>query len=362
MAVLVCIDDFERYAFQHLPRNALDYYRSGANDEQTLKDNRLAFSRLRLKPRVLRDVSKRCHETTILGDKIKFPICVSPTAMQRMAHPDGEVATAKAAESVGTAMILSTIATSSIEEIAEGAPSLLKWFQLYIYRDRKITQQLVIRAEKAGYKAIVLTVDTPMFGLRLADARNKFKLPSHLRMKNFDQIGIKSTGVQKAKNESGLNEYAASLFDPSITWKDILWLRQITHLPIIVKAEDALLSLEHGASAIMVSNHGARQLDGVPATIDVLPEIVKAVNGRCEVYLDGGIRTGTDVLKALALGARAVFMGRPLLWGLTYDVCISTISTIISTKYFYVQLLLLLLLQEPNHLSSFQKSGISSYF
>lgn len=316
---LVCLRDFEKYAQKHLNANARDYYFSGANDEVTLKENVEAFRRLKLRPRCLRDVSKRDLSVTILGNKITFPVGISPSAMQRMAHPNGEVATAKAAAFVGTVMTLSTIATSSIEEVATGSPNALRWFQLYIYKDRNITAQLVKRAERNGYKAIVLTVDTPMFGLRLADARNKFTLPSNLRMANFDENDVKSSGV-KGETESGLNEYASSLFDPSLTWEDVKWLKSLTSLPVIVKGimtkEDAVLALRHQVSAIVVSNHGGRQLDGVPATIEVLPEIVKAVNGECEVYLDGGVRTGTDVLKALALGARAVFIGRPVLWGL----------------------------------------------
>ncbi|XP_076339475.1 2-Hydroxyacid oxidase 1-like isoform X2 [Tachypleus tridentatus] len=320
---MVCLDDFENFAAKHLNKSAFDYYRSGANQEQTLRENIEAFRRLKLRPRLLRNVSCRDLSTTILGQPVSFPVGVAPTAMQKMAHPDGEVATARAAAAVGTVMTLSTIATSSIEEVAEAKPNGLLWFQLYIYRDRKVTEELVRRAENAGYRALVLTIDTPMFGLRLPDARNKFSLPRHLRMANFGELDIKSNGIQEAKKESGLNEYAASLFDPSITWKDILWLKEITKLPLVVKgvltAEDAKLALEYGASAILVSNHGARQLDGVPASVEVLPEIVQAVRGRCEIYLDGGVRTGTDVLKALALGARAVFVGRPLLWGLVYN-------------------------------------------
>ncbi|XP_076339476.1 2-Hydroxyacid oxidase 1-like isoform X1 [Tachypleus tridentatus] len=317
---MVCLDDFENFAAKNLNKNAFDYYRSGANQEQTLRENIEAFRRLKLRPRLLRNVSCRDLSTTILGQPVNFPVGVAPMAMQKMAHPDGEVATARAAAAVGIVMTLSTIATSSIEEVAEAKPNGLLWFQLFIHRDRKVTEELVRRAENAGYRAFVLTIDTPVFGLRLADARNKFSLPRHLRMANFGKLDIKSNGIQEAKKESGLNEYAASLFDPSITWKDILWLKEITKLPLVVKgvltAEDAKLALEYGASAILVSNHGARQLDGVPASVEVLPEIVQAVHGRCEIYLDGGVRTGTDVLKALALGARAVFVGRPLLWGI----------------------------------------------
>ncbi|CAM1320180.1 HAO1 (predicted) [Pycnogonum litorale] len=319
---LVCVSDFERYVNEHLDLNVLDYIRSGANNEQTLRENTNAFSRFRLRPRFLRDVSRRCLETTVLGNKISFPVGVSPTGMQRMAHPDGEIATAKGAESMGTVMILSTVSTSSFQEIAENAPNLLRWFQLYIYRDRQIAEQLVKSAEKSGFKALVVTIDAPTIGLRLATAINGVSLPKHLRVENIEIVDVKSRGTQAAKNECVLKKFS-TLLDPSVTWDDIRWLKTITNLPIVIKgvltAEDALLSLEYGADAVLVSNHGARQLDGVPATIEVLPEVVKAVNGRCEVYLDGGIRTGTDILKAIALGARAVFVGRPMLWGLVYD-------------------------------------------
>ncbi|CAM1321212.1 HAO1 (predicted) [Pycnogonum litorale] len=267
---LVCVGDFERYAYKHLDRNALDYYRSGANNEQSLHENRNAYSRFRLRPRFLRDVSRRCLETTVLGNKISFPVGVSPTAMQRMAHPDGEVATAKAAESMGTAMIVSAIATSSIEEIAENTPNLLRWFQLYLYLDRHVTRQLINRAEKSGFKALVVTIDSLMIGFLLTDARNEFSLPKHLRIANFE------SGNQLANKTSGttVESGPSCRFDPSDTWDDIRWLQTITNLPIVIKgvltAEDALLSLEYGAAAILVSNHGGRQLDGVPAAIEVL--------------------------------------------------------------------------------------------
>ncbi|ELT87638.1 hypothetical protein CAPTEDRAFT_3947 [Capitella teleta] len=319
---MVCVDDFERFAFQVLPRNAFDYYRSGANDQSTLKDNVAAFKRWKLAPRVLRDVSCLDLSTTILGHQISFPVCVAATAMQCMAHPHGEVATAQAAQAMGTAFTLSTFATSTLEGIAEDAPQVLRFFQLFIYKNRDITRQLVRRAERAGFSAVCLTVDVPCFGKRLADDRNKFKLPPHLKLANFEGIDFKSSGVGSAKEGSGLDEYGASL-DPSLTWKDIDFLKSITNLPIILKgiltAEDALLAVDAGVAAIIVSNHGARQLDTVPATIDVLPEIVAAVKDRCEVYMDGGVRLGTDVFKALALGAKAVFIGRPALYGLTYN-------------------------------------------
>jgi len=321
---IACLDDIEAIAHKRLPRNALDYYRSGAEDMQTLADNRNAFARYRLNPTLMVDVSKRDLETLVLGERVSMPVGIAPTAMQRMAHPEGECASARAAEKAGTLFVLSTIATSSIEEVAAAAPNALKWFQLYVYKDRKVTESLVKRAELAGFKALVLTVDAPYFGRRLADIRNKFQLPSHLRMANFDL----SSAASKTSEGGGsrINEYVASLFDQSLTWKDVDWLKSITKLPLVVKGvmngRDARLAIRHGADAIIVSNHGGRQLDGVAAAIDVLQEIVEAVrqeNNQVEVYMDGGVRKGTDVLKALAMGAKMAFVGRPVIWGLAYD-------------------------------------------
>ncbi|XP_035698212.1 hydroxyacid oxidase 1-like [Branchiostoma floridae] len=317
----VCLADFENFARESLDTNASNYYNSGANNEQTLRDNVDAFRSYRLRPRFLRDVSRRDTTTTVLGELLDFPVALAPTAMQRMAHPDGEVASAKAAASMNTGMILSSWATSTIEEVAEAAPRGLRWFQLYVYKDRQVTRNLVERAEKAGYKAIFLTIDTPILGKRLEDTRNKFKLPAHLRLANFSEGDVRSSRVQ-SDSDSGLAAYVASLIDPSLSWEHVDWLRSVTKLPIILKgvltAEVAREAVEHGVDGILVSNHGARQLDGVPATIDALREVASAVNGQVEVYLDGGVRTGTDVLKALALGARCVFVGRPVLWGLAY--------------------------------------------
>ncbi|XP_070000343.1 uncharacterized protein Hao isoform X2 [Penaeus vannamei] len=317
---LVCVQDYEEQATKILPRNALDYYRSGATREITLQENKDAIKRWYIRPRFLRDVSKRSMQTTVLGHTVNVPFGVAPTAMQRMATPDGESANARAAGKIGTVFTLSTIATTSIEEIASEAPDTLRFFQLYIYKDRAVTASLVKRAEAAGFSALVLTVDAPHFGIRLADLRNKFTLPPHLGMANFQTGDEKSNRVNTSAGGSGINEYVKSLFDPSLTWDDVAWLKRLTHLPIVLKgiltAEDALLGLKAGATGIWVSNHGARQVDGVPPSIEALSEIIKAVDGRCEVYVDGGFSEGTDIFKALALGARMVFLGRPLLWGL----------------------------------------------
>ncbi|XP_028842781.1 2-Hydroxyacid oxidase 1 [Denticeps clupeoides] len=318
----VCVADFELLAKRALPKSVFDYYFSGADEQETLSDNEAAFSRWRFYPRVLRDVSKVDMTTTVLGQPLSMPICVAPTAMQRMAHPDGEVATIRACGTAGTGMMLSSWATSTIEEVAEAAPDTVRWMQLYIYKDRALTQQLVRRAENAGYKGIFVTVDTPYLGKRRNDVRNRFKLPPHLRMSNFTSPDLAFSSEEGYGEDSGLAVYVAQAIDPTLKWEDIAWLKKITKLPVVVKgvlrAEDAVEALKYGVDGILVSNHGGRQLDGVPPTIDALPEIVEAVGGRAEVFMDGGIRTGTDVLKALALGAKAVFVGRPALWGLAY--------------------------------------------
>lgn len=317
------VREFEAYAKATLPKNAFDYYASGANDMITLRENRAAFERLRLRPRILRDVSRVDTKTTVLGQPVAFPICLAPTAMQRMAHPDGEVATARAASRQGTLMTLSSWSTTSVEDVGAAGPGP-KWFQLYVYKDRELTADLARRAERAGYKALAITVDTPVLGRREADVRNRFKLPNHLTMANFVKAGgSHAEGTKDGGKDSGLAAYVASLIDRTLQWKDIQWLRTVCNLPIVVKgvmtAEDALMALNCGVDGIWVSNHGARQLDTVASTIELLPDIVKAVNGRCEVYLDGGVCRGTDVFKALALGARAVFIGRPVLWGLAHS-------------------------------------------
>ncbi|KAM6913638.1 2-Hydroxyacid oxidase 1 [Lycodopsis pacificus] len=318
----VCVADFEEEAKKVLPKAVYDYYRSGADEQTTLTDNVAAFNRWRLVPRVLRDVSTVDLSVSVLGHKLSMPVCVAATAMQRMAHPEGETATARACRAVGTGMMLSSWATSTIEEVMSAMTASaggVMWLQLYIYKDRELTLSLVRRAEEAGYKAIFVTVDTPYLGRRLDDMRNRFKLPPHLSMANFSSASM-AFSEGNYGDDSGLAVYVAKAIDPSLCWDDITWIKKHTYLPVIVKGvvngEDAAQAVIYGVDGILVSNHGARQLDGVPATLDVLEEVVQAVQGRCDVYMDGGVRRGTDVLKALALGAKAVFIGRPVLWGL----------------------------------------------
>lgn len=312
---LVCIPDFEKAARSALSPMTWDYYRSGADAEGTLRENLRAYRRWEIHYRVLVDVSQRKLETEILGIPVSMPILIAPTAYQRLAHPEGELATAKAAAEAGTIYTLSTLATTAIEEVARVCPGP-RWFQLYVHKDRELTESLVARAEAAGFQALVLTVDTPVLGRRIRDVRNGFGLPAGLVMANL----VDAPGMKGMQSSSALARYIASRHDASLSWKDVEWLRRLTRLPVILKGvvrpDDALRGLDAGAAGIVVSNHGARQLDGAPATIDVLPRIVDAVAGRVPVFMDGGIRWGTDVLKALALGARAVMIGRPVLWGL----------------------------------------------
>ncbi|KAI8320152.1 hydroxyacid oxidase 1-like protein [Martensiomyces pterosporus] len=329
---LVSLDDFEQYAMANLDRNALDYYRSGSQDMITLHDNQRAFDRIVVRPRVLRDVSSIDTTTTIQGSHISSPICIAPTAMQRMAHTEGECATARAAHRKNTCMVLSSWSTTSIEDTAASTKELgengpPKWMQLYIYKDRVATRRLIERAQDSGYTAIAVTVDTPYLGRRLPDIRNRFSLPPHLTLANFADLEKVQVGRAEADglatNASGLAAYVASQIDPTLSWKHIAWVKSVARIPVLVKgiltAEDALLAVQAGVDGIIVSNHGGRQMDTASATIDALEEVCKAVDGRVEVFLDGGVRRGTDVLKALALGAKAVFLGRPVLWALNYN-------------------------------------------
>ena len=311
--------DYERLAAERLQQMAYDYFASGAHDELTLRENRAAFERIQLRPRVLVDVSERDSSTRLLGRRHEAPLLVAPTAFAKMAHPDGELAIARAAGAAGVTMTLSTLATATLEDVAAAASAPL-WFQLYVFRDRDVTRSLVERAEAAGYEALVVTVDAPLLGRRERDARNRFVLPEGLVAENLMGDELRNL---PAGSDSGLALYFASLFDQSLTWTDLEWLRSITRLPLLVKGvlrgDDAALAVEHGASGVIVSNHGGRQLDTAVPAIEALPEVVAAVDGRVEVLMDGGVRRGTDILKAIARGAGAVLVGRPLLWGLAVN-------------------------------------------
>jgi isopentenyl diphosphate isomerase/L-lactate dehydrogenase-like FMN-dependent dehydrogenase len=307
---LVNVDDFEAAARERLEPGAYDYFAGGAGDEQTLRANRAAFSRWELRPRVLVDVATVTTAATVLGAEVALPLLVAPTAFQRLADPEGELATARAAAHAGTVMTLSTLSSATPAELTAAAPGAPQWFQLYWSTDRGFTQGLVEQAAEAGFRALVLTVDLPVAGRRERDARASFALPADLPLPN----------IPGALRREDFHAALHAVVDDSITWRDLEWLRSVSPLPLVLKgiltAEDALLAADHGAAAVVVSNHGGRQLDGVPASLDVLPEVIEAVGERVEVLLDGGIRRGIDVLKALALGARAVLSGRAVLWGL----------------------------------------------
>jgi isopentenyl diphosphate isomerase/L-lactate dehydrogenase-like FMN-dependent dehydrogenase len=262
---------------------------------------------------VLVDVGSVSTAATVLGTEVAMPLLVAPTAFQRLADPEGELATARAAATAGTVMTLSTLSSVTPAELAAAAPGAAQWFQLYWSRDRGFTQTLVQGAAEAGFSALMLTVDLPVAGRRERDVRAGFALPDDLPLPNLP------IALQREDFHAALN----TAVDDTLTWRDLEWLHSVSELPLVVKgiltAEDALLAAEHGAAAVVVSNHGGRQLDGVPATLDVLPEVAEAVGDRVEVLLDGGIRRGIDVLKALALGARAALSGRAVLWGLAVD-------------------------------------------
>lgn len=307
------LSEYEAIARSRLPKEVYDYYAGGAGDELTLKESRDAWAKVRLRPRALVDVSAIDMTTRILGRPVSMPVMLAPCALNALADPEGELAVARAASAAGIIQVLSSISAYSVEDVA-AASSGPKWFQLYCYRDRGITRSLVERVEAAGYCALCVTVDVAVPGVRERDARNRFKIPAEMRLANFAHVVADNPGG------SALEMYASKQFDPTLTWESIEWFRGITKLPIVLKgvltAEDAREAVKRGVDGVIVSNHGGRQLDGTVTSCEALPEVAEAAGGRVEVYVDGGIRRGTDVLKAVALGARAVLIGRPYLWAL----------------------------------------------
>jgi isopentenyl diphosphate isomerase/L-lactate dehydrogenase-like FMN-dependent dehydrogenase len=308
----ISVADYERLASEMLDPGAHGYFAGGAGDERTLRENVSAFARWRLRPRVLVDVDEVSTRATVLGDPVAMPILVAPVAFQQLAHPDGEAGMARAAAAVGTVMCLSTLATARPSEVAAAAPDARLWFQLYCFRDRGVTRALLDEAVEAGFRAVALTVDAPRPGRRERDLRSGFQLPPEVSVPSV----VEATG---ARGPISVAE-VLGLVDPALGWADLEALVADSSLPILVKgvmtAEDAVLAADRGAAGVIVSNHGGRQLDGVAATVDVVGEVAEAVGGRVEVLMDGGVRRGTDVITALALGARAVLVGRPVLWGL----------------------------------------------
>ncbi|MFT4176623.1 MAG: alpha-hydroxy acid oxidase [Luteolibacter sp.] len=307
---VVAVEDYEPLARERLSPAAWAYLSGGAADEITLRENRAAFERARIIPRVLRDLSEASTKLTLFGQEYEHPIFIAPMAFHRLFHEQGELATLLAAEAFQAGMVVSTQASMTLEEIAERAGSPL-WFQLYLQADREFTERLVHRAETAGYQALVVTVDAPLSGIRNREQRADFHLPPGIEAVNL-------RGMRTFPQEDRV--FGSQLLTSAPTWKDIGWLRERTRLPILLKgilsAEDARCALDHGASGIIVSNHGGRVLDTLPATLEVLPGIVDTVKGEVPVLMDGGIRRGTDVYKAISSGADAVLVGRPILYGL----------------------------------------------
>jgi isopentenyl diphosphate isomerase/L-lactate dehydrogenase-like FMN-dependent dehydrogenase len=303
------LEEFESIARERMEQSAFDFFAGGAWGEVTLRENIAAIRRRRLRPRVLVDVSTISTATEMLGSPVSMPVALAPAALQRLCHPDGELAVARAAEAAQVPFCVATMSSCSVEEVRAAASGSL-WFQLYVHKDRSISRALVERAVESRYDAIVLTVDAPVAAYRERELRSGFRFPDA----GFGNLKSVRTGGEE------LIPLFTEMQDQSLTWDDLAWLRSITELPLVTKGiltgEDAELAVEAGASGVVVSNHGGRQLDVVPASIDVLEEVVEAVADRAEVYLDGGIRRGTDVLVAIALGARGVLVGRPYLFAL----------------------------------------------
>jgi L-lactate dehydrogenase (cytochrome) len=337
VTTLVNIEDLRRRARRRLPKVVFDFIDGGAMDERTLAANRADFEAWELLPKMLVDVSQRTLKTTVLGREIAMPLMVAPTGISGLATPKGEIHAARAAEAAGTIYCLSTTATCSIEEIAATTTQPF-WFQLYVMRDRGATRSMVERAAAAKCGALVLTIDLAVQGRRERDAYNGFTVPPRVTARNVLEVlarprwlvdmafGPRMTFANFVDETTAgggfinLGKHINAQFDQSVTWNDVDWLRSIFPGPVVIKgvlsAHDAKLAAEHGAAAVIVSNHGARQLDHVPSSIRALPEVVEAVGDRIEVYLDSGVRRGSDIAKALALGARAVLVGRPFLYGM----------------------------------------------
>jgi 4-hydroxymandelate oxidase len=306
------LPDLEQEARRAIGEMAYAYYSGGAEDERLLQGNVDAWSHWQLHPHVLAGISEVSTATTLLGSPVNSPVAIAPTAIQGLAHAEGEVATARGAAEAGALMILSSLATCRLEDVAAVAPGATRWMQVYILRERARTEDLVRRAAAHGYRALVLTVDAPVSGLRLREWRIGVRLPDDLALPNLAE------GSTDSARAGGFMAVVTHEFEPALTPDDIGWLAGLSSLPVVVKgvqrADDAVRCVDAGAAAVVVSNHGARQLADAPATADILAEVVDAVDGQAEVYVDGGVRRAPDVVKALALGARATLVGRPSLW------------------------------------------------
>jgi isopentenyl diphosphate isomerase/L-lactate dehydrogenase-like FMN-dependent dehydrogenase len=308
---LLTLDDAERLAEEAISAEAWSYIVGGAGDERTLRWNREAFSRYRLRYRVLVDVSAVSTETTVLGTPVSMPVLVAPMAFHQIAHEDGELATAKGAAAAGTLMCVSTVATATPADIAGAAPDSPRWLQIYVFQDRGVSDEVIAQALDAGFTALVLTADLPVYGIRHREARTGFEAP---------EDDVPAIVAARQRGGDATEHHSLGLLESGLEWDYVAELVARWKVPVLVKglvtAEDAILACEHGAAGVVVSNHGGRQLDGAIAALEALPEVVDAVGDRCEVYVDGGVRRGPDVCMALALGARAVLVGRPVLHGL----------------------------------------------
>ncbi|MFJ2833628.1 alpha-hydroxy acid oxidase [Streptomyces sp. NPDC087263] len=314
-AAAECLADFEQAAAAVLPPDVRDFVAGGSGDETTLAANRAAFDRTFLVPRVLRNVSQCTTAATLLGRPAAMPLAVAPVAYHRLVSPDGELATAQAAKAAGVPFTVSTLSNVPVEEITAIGGSV--WFQLYWLHDADRALELARRAEDAGCEALMLTVDVPWMGRRLRDVRNRFTLPAEVRAVHLDADGTAHT---RPTDASAVAVHTGRTFSPAMTWATVARLRERTRLPLVLKGilatEDALRAADCGADAIVVSNHGGRQLDGAVPSLDALAELAPALGGRCELLLDSGVRSGTDILRALALGAAGVLVGRPVIWAL----------------------------------------------
>ncbi|KAH6887720.1 (S)-2-hydroxy-acid oxidase [Thelonectria olida] len=318
--LILNLDDVKAAAAEKLPTTAREFYDAGSSGQVTVTENTTAYSKYRLRPRVLVDVSKADTSTTLFGQRIPFPLCVSPAGIQAMAHPDGELATSRACAKRGVHMGVSSFSNYSVEDVRaaglEVGP-LHHVMQLYTMQDRSAQLRIIRRAEKAGCAALFLTADSPVLGVRYNESRNDFRTPEGLALPMLEKT---SEAIRAQTHDGGFTSFNSD----SHSWeREIPWLRSVTKLQIWIKgvltAEDVHLAIQYGCDGVIVSNHGGRQLDQTPATIDALPECIKAAAGKIDIHIDGGIRSGTDIFKALALGAKCVWIGRPMIWGLAYD-------------------------------------------
>lgn len=320
----ICFDDLEKAVAEKLPAGPYGYIRSGAGGEQSLRNNRNAFAKYSIVPRFLTDVSEPDTSIELFGKTHPAPFLFAPVGMNQMAHEEGELAVVRAAQRLGMPYIQSTVSSYSLEDVAEAAPEHTKWFQLYWSTNEEIAYSMAARAENAGFEAIVLTVDTVMLGWREEDVRNQFSpLKLGLARGNYMNDPIFTASLKDESFESYVEGVLANIFHPTLNWENVRELKSRLRVPLLIKGilhpEDARLAIEAGVDGIIVSNHGGRQLDGVIGSLDALPAIVKAVDGQVPVLLDGGVYRGIDALKALALGATAVCIGRPFVYGLAYD-------------------------------------------